>query len=99
MVCHLERMGIQIENIAVAARAPPYEDADPGAEDPQVDLARRVSISHVRYHAQLLHRLSGKGLLCTTYNPQRHTYVIEGRPAQAVCGDVCAQRAYARGDS
>ena len=91
--------GILLKSFAVAAGVPRYEDADPGAEDPQVDLARRVTISHVRYQAQLLHRLSGEGLLCTTYNPQRHTYVIEGRPVQAVCGNVCVQRACARGDS
>ena len=87
--------GILVEAVAVAAGLHRCEDADPDAEHPQVDLARRASISHVRYHAQLLHRLSGKGLLCTTFNPQGHTYVVEGRPVQAACGHSCAQRACA----
>ena len=70
-----------VEAVGEAAGVLRLQDADPDAEHPQMDLMQCFSFGHALHQPQLLRRLSGKGLLCTTRNPQRNTYVLEGHRA------------------
>ena len=43
----------------------------------------QVPLADVRASTQLLHRSSGEGLMCSGFEPQRHSNMVLGRPVQA----------------